>query len=188
MLGAENVWRFLDTSPSAIKLLERLPTAVTTAIRHISIRISGFGAYRPSTHSVVDNKPTQMEALEQWKALLQTIKRRIKVNNLCLQIDIGDCHASQLIGVPGFYVEKHVRDSQVKIFECVKKELGRPKRLWIKGMLGDDEGKMIEKSAMGDSYDSVSEGKVAHSISIGAGGEREGNKILYGHYSWTEDS
>ena len=159
VLGAKNVWSFENHSVTMVDLFNKLPTQVIAAIRHVSIWIPGVSDYDPRLQPGGSQRIAETTRPQEWRSLLRTMRSLMNISNLWIQIDLGYLRHSSWVGRPGQVTEQDVRAMQMEIVGCLGRELGRPKRLWINGTLGRDEDQMVERSIMGDGYDSVSEGK-----------------------------
>ena len=157
VLVTKNVWSFERHGVAMVDLLNQMPTDITGSIRHISIWIPGIYDYdtRPSG----SRRFAETTHPQEWKCLLMTMRSLMNTSNLWIQIDLGYLSRSSMVGRLGCVTKQDIRALQSEILGCLGRELGRPKRLWINGMLGHDEDQMLERSLMGDRYDSVSEGK-----------------------------
>ncbi|MCJ1328726.1 hypothetical protein MMC10_005403 [Thelotrema lepadinum] len=159
VLGTKNVWAFHQPSAATIELLSRMPAKITAAICHIVILIEDINIYCPWKELDESQRATEARDLQRWKGLLRVMGTLMNVSNLWLQIDVGSFECCSWIGQEGGPSKEVVRAKQLVLLGCIGKELRRPKRLWIKGMLSDCEDQEIERSVMGEQYDSFSEGK-----------------------------
>jgi hypothetical protein len=132
--------------------LSSLPTEMASGIRRLEFWVD-------TKEMLAWTEAWEDGGLNEWKGILRTIKRVVNVDNLWLIIDIGSREDSSWVGQDGGWEEDFIRSQQMRMLKCVKDELGRPKKFWVRGMLWDDSDQEAEKAIMGAEYDSFAEGK-----------------------------